>query len=455
MSVKVRRSESLHWSPQPEAAAIIDALAAEFRDALPWLDRLGERMRSETGTRLVDWIDSIRLRDDRSLARRLADAGFTSLDVIGGSIWRHPGGDFPRIELKSDGRRAVFLQVESVADFLLIHGLAGDVPVSGDPLADVRLARTAVSETSECWIVERHGSRSPAPEDVTPQQAQAVLYHGEAFLLRKRHFPDIAAGFDHASNLIAAAGAELGVSRACDLFFAAERAYWESRNRAARVQRSRQDFLGLGWANHDHHTYRSSRAHFRRLIQVLEQMGFECRERFYAGDTAGWGAQILEQSDCGIIVFADVDLSPEEVSGDFAHLPLPSRDTLGTVGLWCRLHGEAFLEAGMHHLECRFDFNAARDQLEAAGVSSMPPFTDLPYLRQAFTHGEIWPVAGWRIELLVRGGLITEEDADRFREEGAIGSHLEILQRDQGYKGFNQSGIDEIIRGTDPRTAGT
>ena len=38
-----------------------------------------------------------------------------------------------------------------------------------------------------------------------------------------------------------------------------------------------------------------------------------------------------------------------------------------------------------------------------------------------------------------------------FRRDGALGSHLEILQRDEGYKGFNRSGINDIIRDTDPR----
>ena len=39
------------------------------------------------------------------------------------------------------------------------------------------------------------------------------------------------------------------------------------------------------------------------------------------------------------------------------------------------------------------------------------------------------------------------------RQQGALGSHLEILQRDEGYKGFNQTGINEIIKSTDPRRA--
>ncbi len=212
-----------------------------------------------------------------------------------------------------------------------------------------------------------------------------------------------------------------------------------------------QQRLGLGWANHDHHTYRSSRQQFRDLITTLELLGFECRERFYAGREAGWGAQVLEQHNCGLCVFADVDLSPDEVADDFAHQPLADRDELGTVGLWCALHGEAFLEAGMHHLEAQFDFDSAREQLKEAEIGSMKPFTDLPYLRQAFTAGEIWPVEASRIEKLLAAGKITREQAEKFRREGALGSHLEVLQRDDGYKGFNQTGISDIIGRTDPR----
>jgi hypothetical protein len=81
----------------------------------------------------------------------------------------------------------------------------------------------------------------------------------------------------------------------------------------------------------------------------------------------------------------------------------------------------------------------------------MKPFTDLPYLKQAFTEGEVWAVEPGRIEAALSAGAITPDEAERFRQSGAIGSHLEILQRDQGYKGFNQAGIDHIILQTDPR----
>lgn len=442
-----------HWTPQPEAAALVTGLLARQLEACPWLSDLARRMREETGTRLIDWICAIAVPADAALEQRLREAGFSELDTEDHALWRHGAGIFPQVITAPGGPRRVTLRVESVADFVVAQQLAEQVRIEGEPLASVRTARVCPEGPVECQVVEQHGTHALESETIEPQQVQAVLFHREAFRLRRRRFEHTAQGFEHARQLIDNAAVELGVSRTCDLFFAAERDYWQSRNRAARVQKSRQDRLGLGWANHDHHTYRSSRDHFTRLIAALESLGFLCRERFYAGETAGWGAQVLEQPDCGIVIFADVDLSPDEVTGDFAHEPLPPRDELGTVGLWCRLHGEAFLEAGMHHLECRFDYDAVRRQLAEAGVETMPPFTDLPYLKQAFTVGEMWPVERQRIESLLAERLISPDDAARFRDTGALGSHLEILQRDDGYKGFNQTGIDEIIRKTDPRKA--
>jgi hypothetical protein len=236
---------------------------------------------------------------------------------------------------------------------------------------------------------------------------------------------------------------------ACHYFFQEERRYWESRNRAAQLQKRRQDSLGLGWGNHDHHTFRCSREHFVDAVEFLTRLGFAKRERFYAGAEAGWGAQVAEQSNTGIVVFADVDLRPEETEVDFSTQRLLPAAELGTVGLWVGLHGESMLEAGMHHLEARFDFELLRAQLEGQGVRTMNPFSNFEFLRQAFTEGERWPVAPERLEKLA--GLITAEQAERFLREGALGSHLENLQRRGGFKGFNQHAVSVIISATDPR----
>ncbi len=81
----------------------------------------------------------------------------------------------------------------------------------------------------------------------------------------------------------------------------------------------------------------------------------------------------------------------------------------------------------------------------------MAPFTTFPYLRQAFTEGERWRVDGKRVTFLLNKGFITVEQAAQFRSYGAIGSHLENLERNDGFKGFNQSGVSDIIARTDPR----
>jgi hypothetical protein len=109
------------------------------------------------------------------------------------------------------------------------------------------------------------------------------------------------------------------------------------------------------------------------------------------------------------------------------------------------------LGAGLHHLAGRFDFEAVRDQLAESGVEMMRPFSDFSYLRQAFTRGEQWQVAPDRLERLVASGQIDGAQRARFAEKGAIGSHLENIQRGEGFKGFNQQRVSDIIRRTDPR----
>jgi hypothetical protein len=181
-------------------------------------------------------------------------------------------------------------------------------------------------------------------------------------------------------------------------------------------------------------------------------LGFHRRERYYAGAQAGWGAQIVEHPIEGITIFNDVDLYPDETEIDFSRNPLPPEENkLRRIGLWVGLHGESFLEAGMHHLECRFDHELLREQLAKAKIQTMDSFSDFPFLKQAFTEGECWPVRRGRLERLRSRGLITDEQFEQFAKEGAIGSHLENLERKGGFKGFNQKSVSVIIEATDPR----
>jgi hypothetical protein len=82
----------------------------------------------------------------------------------------------------------------------------------------------------------------------------------------------------------------------------------------------------------------------------------------------------------------------------------------------------------------------------------MEPFTNLPMLKQRFTEPGMWPVSPDRLESVTKLGAVTPAQAEQFRTAGAPGSHVEILQRWDGYKGFNKTGVSNIIRETDPRS---
>ena len=456
-----------HWEPQPEAQKLVNELLEAFLDRNSAAAELAEAMKNESATRFADWIDTIFVPASKhNIIERLEEVGYepfeTELAADVEACWYHPGGLFPMIATLNENMHNVALKVESVADFLAAHHVPiTEETIGGEPLERTRWACAFAEDGAELWVIERHGYKGMAETNDPPALRVAALKHLERFRTRKRDFgvgPQAdQRGIDEAHRLVDEAIEEIGRDWACDLFFAAERDYWMRRNTAARVQKARQDRLGLGWGNHDHHTYRGGRGNYARVVALFEKMGFYCRERFYAGIEAGWGAQVLEQPVTGIVIFFDVDMSPDEIRGDFPHEGFgghgfTDKEDLGTIGLWVELHGESLLQAGMHHLEAMFDWHALVEQLETeADIKTMAPFTTFPYLRQAFTQGEMWPVEPARLEALVNKGHLTNEQADRFRLDGALGSHLENLERNDGFRGFNQQGVSDIISRTDAR----
>ncbi len=415
---------------------------------------LASRMQAGTGTDFFEWVDHIVLSPDDETA--LVRAGFVADPLLTGprgeTVLEHPRATLPRVLLRR-GRTnpsVVAIKPEFVADFIAANHL--NVTAEGEPRSRYRRALISAENGATLEAVERRAYRGFITAKLKAGELAAMARTAELFQTRPRYFADDADGFAEARRRLRQALKLVGRDVACQLFFEAERAYWEKRNRAARLQKFRQDQLGLGWGNHDHHTFRCSRAWFAGLIDFLDQLGFVKRERFYAGAEAGWGAQVAEQPVTGIVVFADVDLMPEDTTVDFSTRPLPPANQLRTVGLWTGLHGESFLQSGMHHLEARFDFNSLRDQLQQQGVTLMKPFSDFEFLRQAFTEGERWAVHPERAERLAAAGLITRAQCEQFIREGAIGSHLENLQRHGGFKGFNQKAVSAIIAATDPRT---
>jgi hypothetical protein len=450
------RERGFDWPLCHKAEQLVLQFLEEFCACNSFAAKLARRMSRETGTLLLDWVDHLVVpaRHEEAVLR----AGYVEEPRCKSQpkLWsyRHPRAMLPAVRIfpgdtGSGPPCKLALRVESVVDFIIAHGLHAEAV--GAPWSRYRTVEVSIEGGCALEAVERRGYRGYERQDCGARELELTLTARELFHTRRRQFDDDVMGFHRTIRLVERIVRMVGRDLAAHFFWEAERAYWLRRNCAGQIQKRRQDALGLGWANHDHHTPRCSRRHFLSVMHIMELLGFERRERYHAGHDAGWGAQIMEHPVEPIVAFCDVDLLPEEREIDFSRVPLPETKHLGTVGLWTGLHGDSLLEAGMHHLEARFDFELLRDQLAKEGVNTMKPFSDFDFLKQAFTEGERWPVRRERAQALLDAGSITQAQFYEFTAKGAIGSHLENLQRKGGFKGFNQKSVSAIIAAVDPR----
>lgn len=450
-------SQMFQWQCQPQAEALILAILEKALEANSDILTLQKDLLKHTSTRLFDWIDHVIVGNSPILEKELAATGFvleiTSQDY---RVFHHPGAQLPRIVVKDQDQPVIGIAVavEHIADFLMVRGISRWI--EGTPYSPFRRCCISKENNVMLWVVERKGTLFLDPIYQEGNAIQQYLEAMEKWQARPRGESKDKGGDDSffmqkTLTLAQEIVRMVGQDRAAWIVLDVERKFWQSKNTAGQIQKNRQDRLGMGWANHDHHTFRSSRRHFHSLVKLFEILGFHTRERYYTGKEAGWGAQIMENPICRLVLFLDVDLAPTELDFDFAHQPMSDLPTLGTIGLWCALHGDSILRAGMHHLEAQFMFDELTGDLAHAGIRMMEPFSHFPYLKQAFTAGEVWSVDPERVYALSKEGKITHEQADKFLTLGAVGSHLENLQRREGYKGFNQKNVSVIIKKTDPR----
>ena len=434
-----------HWKTEEQAELFLGQVLQKAYEECPEAHAFARQLQHEIAVRLRDIIDHITFnhRDD---IPDLIEHGWR--DEANQGIYRNASGLFPAF-VYEEGPRKVAFKVEFVDDFLKANKLQRTVV--GQAGSQLRMAKIFEGETT-FWAVERHGTASFSIDPPSAEIIQQAAHYQHLFRTRQRKYRDTIEGLEETEKLVTASVEAIGADWSCDLFLRAEREYWMARNQAGRIQKARQDAFGIGWANQDHHTFDSSRQYFYLTIRILEKLGFECRELFYAGAGAGWGSQILEQPVLQSVIFADIDLAPEELDIDFAHNEhIQPLYPLRRAGLWCAMHGESFLEAGLNHLECMYDSKRFNEIFAALNIPMMAPFSDFPHLYQALTVGEWWPVDPEKIDRLALEGHISAEAAEDFRKNGAIGSHFENLERNDGFKGFNQPGIDDVLRVIDPR----
>jgi hypothetical protein len=440
------------WKCQPEAEKILLNLLDKAKQSNNHIEELENQLYQQTSTRLFDWIDHFSVGTSEDLEKTLEDAGFVSENAAADyRVFHHPGAQLPRIILKDEKKASieVAVSVDSISDYLMVRGLSAQI--EGSPFSGYRKSTVSCEEGANLIVIERRGTLTMEPTYQDEIFLNKYFLAKEKWKTRPRSLDDEDASMQNTIHCAEEVVHLVGENAAASLIMECEREYWQARNRAGQIQKDRQDRLGMGWANHDHHTFRSSRKQFHHLVRLFEMIGFHCRERYYAGQEAGWGAQIMENPQAKLVLFLDVDLAPNEIEIDFAHHPIPELEKYGTIGLWCALHGDSILKAGMHHLESQFMFDDLTKDLSHAGIRMMDPFSSFSYLKQAFTAGEIWHVDPRKIQRLHLSQKITDEQKEKFTTTGAVGSHLENLQRREGYKGFNQKNVSFIIAKTDPR----
>jgi len=444
--------KTFYWKRRPEIESLFFHHLEMFTGKNSLLSDLAGKLHRRTSSGILNWVDHILAEDTFEIRRDLGALGFEQQESSQSTAFFHPGVMLPSVVLiRTTGSLdpGTALRVDHIEDFIKANSLHCDI--EGPAFSPYRRALVGVQNGVSLWVVERRGTRAFDP--VFPKESSIQQYTeaaAEWANLSRNEISEEQAWLDRnrvADGLVA----EFGAGTAADIVCRCERDYWLTRNSAGQAQKKRQDSVGVGWANQDHHTFRSSRRNFSKLINLFIKLGFQKRERFYAGEEAGWGAQVMEHPSAGLSLFLDVDLTPEEVDIDFSDLELGELDTLGTVGLWCALHGDSLLEAGMHHLAARFDFERLIEDTRDKGIRFMPPFSNFPYLKQAFTQAEMWTVEPSRIRSLVQEKRIQEDQAEKFLDRGSVGSHLENIERREGYKGFNRKNVSAIIRDTDPR----
>ena len=307
------RPWSTEWSP---SALEGNAFAA----------RLAERMRDETSTRFVDWVDHLVVADPPGLARRLHALGYARQAepyAVGAPVYAHPGGVFPRIAVADRATaprcREVAIKVESVAAFSRAHDLG--LEIVGYPLGPYRVGRVAGERTSLA-VVERRGylGFEPFPGELAregrmqPHAARDALAARELWQGRRRRFDDDAEGFD-ATEATARTASSSWPARPTWPATSSSRSSATTGSRGTGPRRSRRrGRTGSAWAGRTTTTTRSAaRAGSSRASSACSRRS---ASRSASGSTpgehAGWGAQILEHPTTGIVIFADLDLAPDE-----------------------------------------------------------------------------------------------------------------------------------------------
>lgn len=392
------------------------------------------------GIRFFDLLDYIRIAVSPSAKAVIQKQGFSVQKETyqGGKIYRHPRALFPVLvveEVRSEKASSILelgVRVDSLEHLKGVRGFSE--PIQGREESSLRKMSLTDPKGYTLTFVERKGTarfEKNTPEEDLGKVRKVKSLFGSYRDSHVRLLEDPEEGFRKTVVLIREAIALVGKERTAYEWVQAEVLFWEKRNGAGTLQGKLQRGVGIGWANKDHITYRNSKAFFPKTIEILSCLGFEKREKLWAEE---FTAQVMEHPSLALAAFVDVDP--------------PGKKEWGTVGLWVKIHGESMLSAGLHHMAARYDFIKVQEVLKKRGVSFRPPFSYFDDLKQVFTEGERRVISENHARHLVHEGILTEAERREYMTKGAVYSHLENIQRGNGFKGFNRQSVDKTLRDT-------
>lgn len=353
----------------------------------------------------------------------VARLGWACMD----GVWRAPNALLPDI-IDSQHTR-IGLRVEAVEEFLAAIG--SNARIEGPTYGPYRTATFIAGNEISFSAVERHGW---AGNQLSPPGARIIRkarIHQQIFRTRRRQFQNVERALSYTLRLAQAAAADLGPEWAGALFARAEREYWQARSALASGQQQRQREAGVGWCTIANLTYASSREHLPTLVQILETLGYRQQpDLAWVGDAMDWAVLPMNPPPGAPSILVSFDLAPHENVKQVLNGTASPLTWHGRPGIWCALHGESILDAGLQGLSAYYEPALAQslmandiDHADHLLVMKHPHF-DQP------VHFEHRAVSPGRTDALEREGYLSSLQTENYRLLGAGASYFSVIPHD-------------------------
>ena len=184
---------------------------------------LSERMRDETGTIFIDWVDHMVVSSTDEAALR--EAGFAD-DPLGENksglkaLW-HPEAMLSRVLLaKNEAKHppALAIRPEFVAEFAAAHGITNEI--EGEPFSRFRKMLAFEENDAAFYAIERRGYRGYIPH---PVDLKKFLAAREIWQTRRRRWDRDVKGYAYSLERLQDVVDLVGPDLACHLVFEEER----------------------------------------------------------------------------------------------------------------------------------------------------------------------------------------------------------------------------------------